>query len=205
MSDESKSAKIDVPMLVAAFPSKHGAAALAAAKKVIGDLDLRYWWGNIAAEIDGETVLIPNRLHFASNGVNLSTVDKSALFSRALETRSTDGYQRQRALNDLLQHPQSWSAPFIVLLIGGYVIEILNDIRAALTPELVTSLEEFITDNNSLWETTKRQVTSYWNAYYRDRWRNEGRPVFSREEYVGFSIIDLLETAAAARDHAASE
>ena len=50
----------------------------------------------------------------------------------------------------MLQHPQAWTTPFIVLLIGGYVIEILNDILAALTSELEKSLGKFIADNKPL-------------------------------------------------------
>ena len=183
-------------MLAAAFPRKHQNAAIVAGERVIESLDQRYWWGQFESQVDGERVLIPVRLHFASCGPALSNSDESWLLSRALETRSTDGYRRQRAIGDLLQNPQSWTAPFVVSLIGGYVIEILDDISAALTPELEQSLGKFIGANKPLWETTKSRVTSYWDAYYRRRQSGGCGLVFSREAYVGFKIVDRLETAA---------
>ena len=89
----------------------------------------------------------------------------------------------------------AWAAPFIITLIGEYIIEILDDVSEAMTAELEQTLQGFIVGNTAFWETTKRKVTSYWNAYYRPRMRNEGRPVFRHDEYVGFRLIDQLEAA----------
>lgn len=192
--------RIDAPMLAAAFPREYQDVAKRAAVELIGNLALRYWWGQSTAQVQGETVLIPVRLHFLNSGFPLSEVDDAWLFTRALKTRSTDRYLRQRALRDLLHHPQPWAAPFIVALVGGYVIQILDDIFEALTPELEQSLRHFIRQNTPLWNTTKRRVTSYWNAYYRRQWGGEVVPVFSPVDYVGFKIVNRLE-ASASRQH----
>jgi hypothetical protein len=47
----------------------------------------------------------------------------------------------------------------------------------------------------ALWKTTKRRVTSYWDAYYRRRGR-EVSLVFPRDDYVGFKIVERIETPA---------
>ena len=80
-------------------------------------------------------MLIPARLHFVSGGLQLTQSDEAWLFARALQTRSNDGFERQLAARDLLPEIRPWAAPFIVALIGEYIVEILDDIAAALTTE----------------------------------------------------------------------
>jgi hypothetical protein len=118
------------------------------------------------------------------------------LFTRALQTRSNDGYERQRALHDLLADAQPWAAPFIVALIGEYVVEILDDIYAAMTTEIEQTIHTFIAYNPNYWNTIKRRVTSYWNVYYRARWLGGPNRAERRDEYVGFRLIQQIEAAA---------
>jgi hypothetical protein len=89
------------------------------------------------------------------------------------------------AARDILVEVQPRSAPFVVALIGEYVVEILLDIESAMSPRLSRALADFIAANPCYWETTKRRITSYWDVYYR---RTYGRSV-----YVGFRLIDQLE------------
>ncbi len=108
-------------------------------------------------------------------------------FVRALETRSNDGFERQRAARDLLVTMEPWGAPFILSLVGEYVIEILEDIASAITPENEQILGTFITQNEAYWNTIRRRVASYWNVYYRS---------YPRTKYVGFELVKRLEAAA---------
>lgn len=196
MTDDDHPIKIDSALLAAAFPSKHRTSAMLASDKVARNADLKYWWGQFAAQVEGETVLIPTRIHFTSRVPALPKGNDAWLFSRALWTRSTNGFERQQAVVDLLQQPSSWSAPFVISLIGSYVIEILDVIFLALTPTQEQLLGSFIAENGAFWETTKRRVTSYWDAYHRLRRNSECGPVFSCGEYVGFKIVNRLEMAA---------
>lgn len=192
MSDGEDSTKIDQAMLSAAFPADCPEAAVAS-NLVLGVLDKRYWWDSFIAKVEGQRVHIPNRLHFVAS-LNLQTGDDARIFVSALQTRSTDGFERQRALNDLIHLLDPWAMPFIIALIGEYVIEILDDIFLALTPALEQALGAFIAKNPALWETTKRRITSYWDVYYRGRYG--ARANFSRADYVGFRILNRLEMAA---------
>jgi hypothetical protein len=196
MSDGAVPIKIDGDMLAAAFPNRHVSAATAAGAAVARGVDQRYWSGQFSVRVEGETVLIPERLHFASGMPVMSKGDEAWLFTRALRTRSTNGYERQLALGDLLQQPAPWAAPFIVKLIGEYVIEILEDVSAALTPELEETLGAFIVHNMLFWNRTKQRVISYWNAYYRARWLSEANRAERRDEYVGFTLVHRLEASA---------
>ena len=91
---------------------------------------------------------------------------------------------------------QPWAAPFIVALIGEYIVEILDDIYTALTPRDAQMVAAFIVQNEAYWSTTKRRVISYWDVYYRWRRSSRTRHSYRRDEYVGFKLIDRLETAA---------
>ena len=89
-------------------------------------------------------------------------------------------------------------------LLGEYVVQILDDIDTALTPEKIETLGQFISQNEVYWQTTKRRVMSYWNCYYRSdlgsasrpKWAQDFLPRFNRDGYVGFSITERLDAAA---------
>lgn len=108
-----------------------------------------------------------------------------------LQTQSSNGFDRQRALRSLLPAVQPWSAPFVVTLIGEYVVEIIEDIAGATTPSNVDAMISFISENTDYWKLTKQRVGSYWNAYYRHK--------YTKLNYPGFQLVRTLETGLRAR------
>lgn len=195
MSEQEMLTVIDGLMLAEAFSSDHRFAALSAGEIVARLLAPRQWTERFAVQAEGQSVLIPARLRFASDQLCLTENHEAWLFARALQTRSCDGFERQRAARDVMANLHPWTAPFIVALMGEYVVEILDDVAAALTPENTRVLTAFIDKNMPYWNTTKRRVASYWNVYYRAG-RGEGQPTYRRDEYVGFKLIERLEMAA---------
>ena len=191
--------EIDASLLAEAFPPEHRGLSILASKALVRGLAPRQWTERFAVLADGQSVLIPARLDFASSGLQLNRSDESWLFARALQTRSNDGFERQRAARDLLPDLKPWAAPFIVALIGEYIVEILDDIAAALTPEDALTLGAFIIENQGYWNRTKRRVMSYWDVYYRSPRSSETRYAYKRDEYIGFKLIDRLEMAASER------
>ena len=196
---------IDGPMLAEAFSLEYRSEAMAAGDAAARLLARRQWTERFPVHVKAQPVLIPARLHFTSDRLSLTESDEAWLLARALQTRSNDGFERQRAARDLLADLQPWGAPFIVALIGEYVVEILDDIAAALTPELALTLGAFVVGNEAYWNTTKRRVTSYWNVYDRARWLSEHGRAERRDEFVGFRLIQQLETAALRTASTASE
>lgn len=176
---------IDLADLTEAFPSGHQSEARAASKAVLKSLHSLQWTDRFSVLVNGETVFLPARLHFVAENLSLNPALPAWKFARSLQTRSKDGFQRQRALQDIFPELQPWAAPFIIALIGEYVVEILIDIERAMTPEASRVLANFILENPTYWETTKRRVMSYWSVYYRRE--------FTRENYVGFHLVDRLE------------
>lgn len=136
MDDDETLIAIEGSTLAAAFPSWNRPTALRAAFDVASRLDVRQWADRFAVRVDGRTVQIPVRLHLSSHHLAIQKADDAWLLARALQTRSCDDFERQRAVRDLLTGFKPWAAPFIVALIGEYLVEILDEISAATTPEI---------------------------------------------------------------------
>ena len=196
MSNHEMLTAVNGPMLAEAFPIENRAAATLAGLDAARRLAPRQWTERFAVQVGGDTVLIPARLHFTSDRPRLADGAEPWLFARALQTRSNDGFERQRALRELAGTLDPWAAPFIVALVGEYVVEILDDVSTAMKPELELTIGSFIFHNRAFWNTIKRRVTSYWNVYYRARWLANRNQAERRDEYVGFRLVQRLESAA---------
>jgi len=184
---------IDAEMLAGAFPTDCRSLAMRAGKDVARRLNHEWPTELFAVRVDGQIIAIPERLYFASERSGLPLNDEAWLFARALQTRSSDGFERQRALRDILGDLRPWGAPFVTDLIGQYVIEILEEILGAMTPELARTIAAFAAENPIYWAKTRQRVASYWNAYHRRPGSNDRRKAYRRSEYVGFALIDRIE------------
>jgi hypothetical protein len=157
---------------------------------------------SILVSVEGSQVVIPYRIYGPEpppgTARGLSTVQQAAV--HCIYTRHHDGFVRQRHLRAVIDRSESWIVPFVVQLVGEYVIEILNDIADALdlaTPESPASQRfgRFVIENPQFFETTCRRVVSYWNAYYRRQWPHRDLRSDSSATYPGFLLIDGLRAA----------
>lgn len=196
MGDHAMLTELDASMLAEAFPREHQSAANVAAQSVACALAPAQWTDRFMVRSEGQSVLIPTRLRLVSEILPLTDGDAAWSFARALQTRSADGFERQRAARDLMMDLQPWGAPFVVALIGEYIVEILDDIAAALTPDGARTLGNFIADNKAYWQTTRQRVASYWNIYYRVNASSEQHRPYRRNQYVGFKLVERIESAA---------
>lgn len=187
MNEKQLLNSVDAACLAEALPTKFSEAASKAAERVVKHLHKQQQPKQFKVLVCDEAVSIPHRLNFASGLPGNGETDTSGLICKCLESRSNDGYQRQRAVQEILGDVQPWSAPFIIALIGEYVIEIMNDIDDSLTPEASAVLAEFVCANPRYWKLTQQRVASYWNAYYRKK--------YSRSGYVGFKLIETVSVA----------
>jgi hypothetical protein len=85
-------------------------------------------------DVQGETVAIPYRLYNDEPGDDarnqLSPTQQTML--RCLYTRHHDGLVRQRHLEQVIGVWEPWVIPFVVQLVGEYVVEIQIAIRQGL-------------------------------------------------------------------------
>lgn len=105
--------------------------------------------------------------------------------AQCILTRSTDGFERQTALKEVLPINEPWSIPFVIALIGEYVVEIIDDIYVAVPQFNRELVATFIGENPVFYKLTSDRVMSYWNCYY--RWQ------FQRNDYVGFKFLRELD------------
>jgi len=81
---------------------------------------------------------------------------------------------------------EPWSIPFVVLLAGEYVVEIVDDILASLPLLNVEAYIEFVRENRGVLRLLRSKATSYWDCYYRVSHPN-------RSTYPGLAFLHQLE------------
>ncbi|HEX7161888.1 MAG TPA: hypothetical protein VF223_11715 [Trebonia sp.] len=129
----------------------------------------RTWPGLV---VNGEPVLIPRRIYNPEPSpryiAGLNPVE--GLVAAGIYSRHHDGYVRQRWLGTLLDAGEPWAAPFIVQLLGEYVIEICRDIErfaASSFSPMHQHLSAFLNENRCFAALTRQRAISYWSCYYR--------------------------------------
>lgn len=154
--------------------------------------DVRRPWGDIV--VDGETLLIPYRQYDLP--LSPSGLDPDAqLVWLAWFTRSNDGELRQSAVRGLFEQPQTWVVPFIIQLLGEYVVEIATDIAAFVDTTVVSDpawtkvFRTFCAQNPGFLELSRARASSYWSEYY----RNE---VFQQADFPSVRTLATLSKLA---------
>jgi hypothetical protein len=143
--------------------------------------------------VQGDLVVIPHRIY---NSVPASDLAQNGSEARVaidcLYTRHNDGLVRQTALRRVLasaEHP--WTVPFVLQLLGEYVIEICDDIelfaetRLAALPGWARQFRSFADENPDFIVLTQQRATSYWQCYYR------GQHLY-RDTYPGLRALTLM-------------
>ncbi|MFI6115677.1 hypothetical protein [Kitasatospora sp. NPDC051164] len=120
---------------------------------------------------------------------------RQRLLLHCLYSRHWDGLVRQRHLEKVVGCTDPWVVPFVVQLVGEYVLEILivicDELRDLAAPGARGHLAygQFIADNPAFFARTQRRVVSYWSCYYRGAYA-------SFRGYPGCTLLDLLRSAA---------
>jgi|HubBroStandDraft_6_1064221.scaffolds.fasta_scaffold62016_4 hypothetical protein len=144
--------------------------------------------GCYVMNVAGEQVSIPRRIYHDVSQVPLWRMwgTKKELL-RALLTRHKSGFVRQRYLKLTLGVNEIWTPPFVMLLAGEYVVQILDMIwenRAHLDKNLYS---QFLKANPELLSWTEQRITSYWDCYYRSH---------KKSEYAGFRLVEFFRSVA---------
>jgi len=137
--------------------------------------------------IDGEDASIPQRIYHDPERV--STIELTPTqreLADCLLTRHCDGFVRQKMVSRIILSKSAWVPPFVVQLVGEYVVEILDDIRKELKALDVAQYESFLRANTEFLARTEQRSISYWNCYYRHR--------YSREEYPGYQLMSWFRS-----------
>ncbi len=134
--------------------------------------------------VQGEKLAIPYRVYYRESRVlkYAKRPGPQGQVALCLGTRHYDGFLRERCLTHLLTVEQPWVVPFVIQLIGEYVIQILQVVERALPRLNAQMYGEFLNANIAYQRTISRRAVSYWNEYYRRQypaWR----------EYPGYRVL----------------
>lgn len=84
-------------------------------------------------------------------------------------SRSHDGYRREHYLRKIVGLDEVWVVPFVLQLVGEYVLDIVELINEqADTLLAMDSYRQFIKNNPEFISLLRARVSSYWNCYYRE-------------------------------------
>lgn len=137
--------------------------------------------------LNGQRLHIPSRIYNpepdASLIERLSSIEEQIL--ACLYTRHHDGHVRERALGRILDSNQAWVAPFIVQLLGEYVLEIVEIVYTHVSHTPQESLTTFARENPLFMTLTAQRATCYWDCYHRARFR-------SLEDYPALRALRIL-------------
>jgi hypothetical protein len=171
----------------AAFPSSCRALAEDAAGTLAPFVNDVYRQSSVQVMVHGEAVQIPKRIYFSGldeGGIQVES--RSEPLIQCLCTRSANGYLRHAALRRILAADEVWVIPYVVLLAGGYVAEIIEDMVASLAALNRCAYINFVLENRPVMRLLQSQAMSYWDCYYRG-------PYPDRSTYPGLAFLHQLE------------
>jgi hypothetical protein len=170
--------------LALAFPAAMRSAALAALSTFPESPNRS---GTFSLWVEGEIVSIPGRIYHDPSQIdipNLSLIQRE--ITNALLTRHADGFVRQHSLSKILSLKYMWIPPFVVQLVGEYVVEIVADIESAISSLDPHQYGSFVRANPIFFTKTRQRAASYWDCYYRRR--------YDWASYPAKRVLDFLES-----------
>jgi hypothetical protein len=158
----------------------------------------------VEATVSGERVAFADRIYNSEPPrqavAGLSPTQQ--LIAHCVYSRHHDGHVRQRSCEEIVQSADAWVPPYVVRLLGEYVVEIVEMIRIKLGAlendggPLTTAYGTFVAANPEFIELTRSRAVSYWNCYHRAGLAATPTPGFyTREAYPAFAVLASLERA----------
>ena len=140
--------------------------------------------GDFYVKMGDEELQIPDRIYYEEPlkaiEDELTPIQKDIL--DCLYTRHHNGFVRETRLRRIIMSEHEWTIPFILQLLGEYVVEILYVIEENMNQFDSDRFRSFINNNRDFYFKTRQRVMSYWNCYYRGTFPNIN-------DYVGYKII----------------
>lgn len=138
--------------------------------------------------LNGEELSIPSRVYFLdpeSDRISGLT-DFQQLLLSAILSRCSNGYVREKYVRELLQADEPWIPPFVIQLLGEYVLPIIRVVEENSAVLKREEYRRFIIENPAFFQLLKQRIISYWNCYYRDVF-----PLL--KDYPAFQLAESFE------------
>jgi hypothetical protein len=138
--------------------------------------------------LHGEDIHIPSRIYSSEPQPETVRTLRTVpyLLLGCLLSRHHDGYVRERYVQLLLGAKQFWIPPFVLQLVGEYIVEISILLLSRISELDADLYAEFAAENEEFVARTRRRVISYWDCYYRLKWPN----IY---DYPGFQVMQALK------------
>jgi hypothetical protein len=143
--------------------------------------------------VEEEEVNIPGRIYnpelSARSIRSLSNLQR--LIGACAYSRHHDGYVRESSCAAITASAEHWVVPYVVQLLGEYVVEISTLILDRLTAQSSftwPAYQEFVRANAAFIDLTQARAISYWSCYYRH--------AIARDRYPTLVALDRLRQAA---------
>lgn len=156
--------------------------------------------------VGGEMLEVPGRIYNPPLERRQASAlnDRQQVVLQCLYTRHHDGRVREGAVAAVAALPYSWVPPFVVQLVGEYVVEIimriLGEVPGLEVPASPDRLRygRFALENPEFVALTSARVRSYWDCYYRRSDRDGAYPkTWAKfDEYPGAKFMAHLRDAA---------
>ena len=119
--------------------------------------------------LNGEQLSIPYRVYLQEPEADrLSALTGiQQLILSAILSRSSDGFVREKCVRELLRSDEPWIPPFVLQLLGEYVLPIIRVVEDQSTVLKRPEYRRFVIENPAFFQLLKQRITSYWNCYYR--------------------------------------
>ena len=178
----------DLKMMLEAFPRKYE-QDIVSIFDVIELKSSSFYSSNFEVHIGNETLKIPERIYYdeIENELFLKLSQTQQYLLDCYYTRHHNGYIRQRKLNKIFENGEVECCviPYIMRLIGEYVVEIINEIHNNI--KLVNQIELglFIAENEKFTIKICGRIASYWGEYYRSE--------YEKKNYPGFKLMKMIK------------
>lgn len=152
---------------------------------------------HIQVLVQGMPICFPYRVYFVPDDVYAASrvPGVTSQVALCLGTRHHDGFVRGECLRRLLSVQAPWVAPFVLQLLGEYVVEITSHIDGALSDRTLAQYVEFARENPAHMHRLNQQAISYWNVYYR-------RAYPERQTYPALRVLGRLALLAGCKPDA---
>ena len=97
-----------------------------------------------------------------------------------------NGHFREQYLQEVLQSKEDFVLPYVALLLGDYVYEILEVLAKNLTKEMKGRLKFFLAENPQLKMRIESRIVSYWDCYYRGACPD-------LKQYIGYQLFKNID------------
>ncbi len=144
-----------------------------------------------------EIIDIPTRIYYKPpySLVDSKYTQTERKILNCIFSRHNDGYIRQKAILNIIDSDSNWTTPYVVRIIGEYVIEVLKDINNHFEKINKPNLASFIRQNPDFYNRTYSRVSSYWDCYFRHQFpeKLKGIKVPEKQRHIGFQLLNKID------------